>query len=203
MFSDYPLPTLRQQMIVQEMKECILIFPTSMGTGLIDFSLELIFNGNSLLVNHTVVIDSISISNESLERIMVHRVKRTQDILLISDVRTAKRIGKMFNGRLLSSQEIVAVSPKSEWFNPENNRLVSLIGDLNPIPSQSHLDELLQDEYPCKINPQEKQKFSAYINAKGLHWRSLVALANSLPLFLVKVRNSGVNDSILSKRFNW
>ena len=134
---------------------------------------------------------------------MVKNIRRTQDILLISDIRTSKRLQKMMDGRLLSSQEIVAVSPKSEWFSPENNRLVSLIGDLNTSPSQSYLDKLISQEYPCKINPIERQKVKAYVNAKNLQWRALTSLANSLPLFLVKVRNRGVNDSILSKRFNW
>lgn len=203
MFENYPTPTLRQQMTVQEEKNCILIYPTSKGTGLIDFSLELTFDGDELLVNHTVAINSLNLVNETLERIAVYKVKRNQNVLLISDVRTAKRIGKIFNGRLLKAQEIVAVSPKSEWFSESNNRLASLIGDLNNNPNQSYLDELISQEYPCKMNPLERQKIRSYIKAKGVQWRSLVALANALPLFLVRVRNRGANDAILTKKFHW
>ena len=202
MFSNYQTPSLRSQLTIKEEKDCILVYPTSEGTGLIDFTLEMTFDGNELLVNHTIVINSILQVNDSLERIMVMKVRRSQDILLISDIRTSKRLSKLFQGRLLSTQSLVAVAPRADWFSPENNRLAALLGDLNN-SSDTPLDKLISDEYPCKINSQERQKVRAYIRARGVQWRALTALANALPFFLVRIRNRGVNDAILRKKFHW
>lgn len=193
--------TLRSQLTVKDTKDCILIYQTSEGTGIIDFTLEMVFDGNEMLINHLINLESIKVVNMSLEKIVLTKVKRTHNILLISDIRTGKRIEKMMDGRLLSSQKLVTLAPKSDWFTPENNKLVAMLGDLST--NSDKIDELLQDEYPTRIPTQEKPKISAYLRAKGTQWRALIALANSLPFFINRLRNKGVNDNILSKRFHW
>lgn len=203
MFSNYYHEnSLRKQLTVKDTKECVLVYPTSEGTGLIQFEIILTYDGNQIMVKHTINLNSIQVKNHSLEKVMLQDVKRTHNILLISDVRTAKRIEKLFNGRLLSTQKLVSVAPRPEWFSPENNKLVAMLGDIST-NTDTKLDVLLEDEYPCKINSQEKQKIRAYIRSKNVHWRALTALANALPFFLVRIRNRGVNDSILSKKFHW
>lgn len=205
MFSNYYQKTsLRNHLTVKDTEECVLVYPTSEGTGLILFDMILTYDANNIMVNHTININSIQVSSYSLEKVLLQDIKRTHNILLISDIRTAKRIEKLFDGRLLSKQKLVPVAPRPEWFSPENNKLVAMLGDISTNTTSSNkLDVLLQDEYPCRISTQEKQKIRAYLRARGVQWRTLVALANALPFFISRLRNKGVNAKILSKKFHW
>lgn len=187
--------------IIPVPEECVLIYPSSQGIGMINFTLHLIKNGDGLLTKHTIDLLSLKVFQEGIEALLLTKIRRDQSIIFIGGVREKIRIEKLFEGKLLQNQQIIAVSAKKEWFSEENPKLAGLIGGTTT--GNKALDEEIRKELPCQIPPQERQKINSYIRAKGLEFKTLSSLANSLWFITRKINNTGINDAILAKKFNW